>query len=369
MSNSVHEVLFSLCGSPISLKELSEMHVLAKSEVEEVLEELHDTNFVKKLNDEYVATLPVFTDKLMRNVSSKTKRIALEMSEAAEKFIDDMILKWERSKSPLEWSSVAHLLVGVFGLDHLFLRAVKGLERKNDVWEYRSRGQRFVPAFFLERGKNFTVFGANTYTKFKMLQLHGTLFKREGTLMEILSNKDAMSLLARIKSNKQKIQGKREVMESLALYNWLKKDNGTYRLSIPVVHMKEIQNMIPLMADLSISAAETMFKHYDYILQMFKDTSFASYLDGPGDYIDYIYHVLMYQTIEHLMNKKRLPAIPKPTPWNIGVFLLRGNTLKMLRVTIKMNQTVEERVGAKTEWGTIDVPRIISLISRITDIL
>ena len=351
--HSIYEkILFKLFNGPLSLENLAETRALTKPKVKAALKELQDAKFVKNLNGKYGSTLPVFTDELMRDTSLKTERIAFEMSKMVEKHVDKLIFEWERTRSPLKWNLVAHMLVDAFALDFMFLRAIKGLEKKNGVWENRSKGQRLVPALFLERGEHFTNFGVNTYTEPKLLELHGTLFEREQGLTEILSDEDAKSVLARAKSSGQVVQGKLEVTHFLLRYNWVQKEDEAYRLSIPFVHLKEIQRMLPSLAELSVSAAETAFEHYAFILQMFQGTPFASYLDGPGDYIDYVYHILMYQTIEQLIKRGKLPDIPKPAPWNIGVFLLGGNDSQMLQTVIKMNEAVDKIVGVKTGWVT-----------------
>lgn len=70
------------------------------------------------------------------------------------------------------------------------------------------------------------------------------------------------------------------------------------------------------------SAAEVVFENFSVILEAYEKSPYSNYLDGSGDYIQYVYHVLIYASIEKLIEKGFLPAVPKPVPGYFGAFIL-----------------------------------------------
>lgn len=345
------KIIANLIDGALNINQLQKQTKLNKQEYEKCIKELLEAKLIQKTNHKLSNTLPVFTEQTMQNISKQTENIAAEEADTVEKHLENLAQKWEQLGNMPEWNILSHLVADVFILDILFLRAIKSLEKKNGFWEKRTEGQRILPAFFLEHTENLLNFGVNTYMPPNIIELHGTLFKRETTLTKLLLNKEVWHTLKKLKTPQEPLTLNKETQKLLAKYKWIKKKNNGYYLTIPIVQLETIETIIPELAQASVSAAQTVINHYPQITQMFQNSPFAKYLKAPGDYIDYVHHIIMLQTIQKLINKKALPKIPKPTPWNIGVYLLPGKTRKILKTFFKTYKTITKITGTETEWG------------------
>lgn len=110
-------------------------------------------------------------------------------------------------------------------------------------------------------------------------------------------------------------ENENKILEALG---WKEKET----LLVPVLDENTRKNLIPLIEKTGEGAADTVFQNFDIIMDAFQKSPYAKFLDGAGDYIQYCYHVLMYLTIESLIQKGFLPPIPAPFPEYFGAYVV-----------------------------------------------
>jgi len=350
------KIILSLIDKPLPLEEIVKKTGLNVDECKLYLKDLTRSKLLRERNGVFSNVIPCFDTKNMKKLSKKAEKITGGMVEVAEEYVNELAHEWEKNGKDWSWGQVSHFFIDMFVLDILFLRAIKSLEKKNGVWEKRTTGQRVVPAFFIEQNKDYQIFGVNTYITKKLVILHGSIFEREEReLIKLFESRKVWQAVNRLKVSRKVFELDEEIAKLMLEFNWIEKENGEYHLTIPVIHAKEIERFIPKMAEASVSIAEKAIEHYPKIIEMYEKSPYALYLEGPGDFIDYIYHVMMLKTILKLMRKGLLPKIPKPTPWNVGVYLLDGKISEIMGMFFKMYKEVRKMTGVETEWGKISL--------------
>jgi len=325
---AAEQFLLTIAQKPLSKEQILKQSRLSTEEINDVTTFLQSLNMIALKDNMWTTTLPVITGQemitLRKNLSPLADKIALDVSS----FIPQIknIYAQNRIASDPEWDEMAHLFISYFLLDISFLRFLRMSENKKGIRQYYSERQNILPAFFLELGKNFTNFGCNSYsfsndeksTKVYVFVLHGTLFDRQRILVNMYENNpDFASALFKL-IPQAKIQsfsdGEKKIFKAL---NWMDKDE----VLVPVMDGSIRKYLMPAVSKAAGTAAEEVFENFNVILDAFKNSLYSKFLDGAGDYIQYCYHVLMYLSIENLIQKGLLPPIPKPTPEYIGIYV------------------------------------------------
>jgi len=326
---AAEQFLLTIAQKPLSKEQILKQSRLSTEEINDVTTFLQSLNMIALKDNMWTTTLPVITGQemitLRKNLSPLADKIALDVSS----FIPQIknIYAQNRIASDPEWDEMAHLFISYFLLDISFLRFLRMSENKKGIRQYYSERQNILPAFFLELGKNFTNFGCNSYsfsndeksTKVYVFVLHGTLFDRQRILVNMYENNpDFASALFKL-IPQAKIQsfsdGEKKVFKAM---NWMDKDE----VLVPAMDGSVRKYLMPVVSKAAGTAAEEVFENFDVILDAFKNSLYSKFLDGAGDYIQYCYHVLMYLSIENLVQKGLLPPIPKPTPEYFGIYIL-----------------------------------------------
>ena len=149
--------------------------------------------------------------------------------------------------------------------------------------------------------------------------LHGTLFERlQISLNKYEKNPDLSSALFKLTLKEEKSSLSEPESKILDDLGWLENDE----MKVPMIDSRIRAQLTPPLAKAAEGTAEVVFENFDIILDTFRESPYSKFLDGAGDYIQYSYHVLMYLTIEKLIQEGILPAIPKPLPEYIGTYVL-----------------------------------------------
>ncbi len=323
------KVLLSIACQPQSKDQIIKQRNLSENEFEEISSLLLSLNMISSRDGAWTTSLPVFTGQEMAYLRQRLSPLADKITGVTANSalqIKDLYDQNRLSSDP-EWRDSAHLFISYFLLDTFLLRSLSQLEEKKGVKQYYSEKQKIIPAFFLEIGENFTNFGCNSYS-FKgnennqsiyVFVLHGTLFERiQISLNKYEKNPDLSSALFKLipQEGKPSLSDKeKKILENL---EWLENDE----LKVPMINSRIRVSLTPPLAKAAESTAEVVFENFDIILDAFNDSPYSKFLDGAGDYIQYSYHMLMYLTIEKLIQQGVLPDIPKPLPEYFGTYML-----------------------------------------------
>jgi len=323
------KMLLSMACQPLSKEKITQLSGLPDDEFEEISSLLLSLNMISLKDSIWATTLPVLTGREMANLRRKLSSLADKMAGAVSRSIPHIegLYRKNRIPSDPEWEETAHLFISYFLLDTFLLRSLSSMEGKKGFRQYYSEKQKIIPAFFLETGENFTNFGCNSYS-FKgdeknrsifVFVLHGTLFERiQISLNKYEKNPDFSSALFKLIPQEVKPSLSDQEKKILENLGWLENDE----LKVPMIDSRIRASLTPPLAKAAESMAEVVFENFDIILDAFNESPYSKFLDGAGDYIQYIYHVLMYLTIEKLIRQGILPAIPEPLPEYFGTYIL-----------------------------------------------
>ncbi len=325
------KMLKSIACQPLSKEQIIIQSGLSEDEFEEISSLLLSLNMISLKNDTWTTTLPVLTGREMAVLRQKLSPLADKMAEASSSSVPQIKNLYDQNRllSDSEWEETAHLFISYFLLDTFLLRSLITLEEKRGFRQHYSEKQKIIPAFFLETGENFTNFGCNSYS-FKgkensqniyVFVLHGTLFERiQISLNRYEKNPDLSSALFKLILTEEKPSLSDQESKILDDLGWLEQD----KLKVPMINSRIRAPLTPPLAKAAESTAEVVFENFNIILDTFRDSPYSKFLDGAGDYIQYSYHVLMYLTIEKLIQQGILPAIPKPLPEYFGTYVLHS---------------------------------------------
>jgi hypothetical protein len=323
------KVLLSIACQPLSKEQIIQQSSLSEDEFEEISSLLLSLNMIFTKKGTWATTLPVLTGKEMAVLRQKLSPLADKMAEVTSSSVPRIKDLYDQNRLPSdpEWRETAHLFISYFLLDTFLLRSLGTLEEKKGFRHYYSEKQQIIPAFFLETGENFTNFGCNSYS-FKgnknnksiyVFVLHGTLFGRiQIPLNKYENNPDLSSALFKLIPQKGKpslSDKEKKILENLG---WLENDEP----KVPMIDSQMRASLAPPLTKAAESTAEVVFENFKVVLNAFESSPYFKFLEGAGDYIQYSYHVLMYLTIEKLIQQGVLPDIPKPLPEYFGTYVL-----------------------------------------------
>jgi hypothetical protein len=323
------KMLLSIACKPLSKEQIIQQSGISEDEFEEISSLLLSLNMISTKNGTWATNLPVLTGREMAALHQKLSPLADKIAEATSSSISQIknLYDQNRLSSDPEWEETAHLFISYFLLDTFLLRSLSTLEENKGFRQYYSEKQKIIPAFFLEAGENFTNFGCNSYS-FKgkennqniyVFVLHGTLFERiQISLNKYEKNPDLSSALFKLILKEEKPSLSEQESRTLNDLGWLENDE----LKVPMIDSRIRTPLTPPLAKAAESTAEVVMENFDVILNAFQSSPYSKFLDGAGDYIQHSYHILMYLTIEKLIQQGILPAIPKPLPEYFGTYVL-----------------------------------------------
>lgn len=326
---AAEQFLLTIAKNPLSKEQILERSHLSAEEMTDAADFLQSLNMIALKDNLWATNLPVITGQEMIALRKDLSPLADKIAVVISYFIPQIknIYNQYRIISDPEWDKMAHLFISYFLLDTSFLRFLRMSENEKGFRQFYSEKQNIIPAFFLELGENFTNFGCNSYSisydeknaQVYVFVLHGTLFDRRQILVNRYEkNPDFSSALLKLipQTGKPSFSDtEKKIFEAL---EWMDK----YEVLVPVMDIRARKHLMPLMSKAAGTAAEEVFENFDVILDAFKNSSYSKFLDGAGDYIQYCYHVLMYLSIENLIQKGLLPPIPKPAPGYFGTYIL-----------------------------------------------
>ena len=326
---AAEKLLLAISQKPLSKEKILEQTHLSPGEFDDISSLLLSLNMVASVADTWVTTLPVITDQEMSALRETLSPLADNIAVDVTHFIPQIKNTYDeyRSSSDPEWEKVAHLFISYFMLDISLLGSLRALENKKGFRQYYSEKQKIIPAFFLETGKNFTNFGCNSYSfvsddkkiRVFVFVLHGTLFDRiQIQVNRYENNLDFKSALFRLipqDGNLPLSDKEKKILEPL---EWIEEG----KLMVPVMDGNVRKHLSSITAKAAENAAEKTFKNFGVILDAFQRSPYSKFLDGAGDYIQYSYHILMYLSIEKLIERGLLPPIPRPVPSYFGTYII-----------------------------------------------
>lgn len=324
-------VLLALAQQPLTEKAIAETCSIPLSRLQHLLNVLQSLNRLKKYNgNQWATTVPVVTDKQMIRIRKSLIPLARKVALYLEEKVPRIKHAYEKGKLATDpsWEKAAHLIIDKLIIDATFHGAIGALERQQGMKKYYSRDQRQLPAFYLELGPNFSNFGVNWYAfkkgdiKREVYILHGKLFNRFDIPFERYRGDQKMSALLHRVSLDGGLQNLTEdeirILEDMG---WVVAN----KLAPPIINADSIKAFKADLETIGREGAEVMFTNYSIILDSFKNSPYAGFMNGGGDYIQVCYHVLFSLIIEELIHVGALPAIPTPVPAHLGVYITVGS--------------------------------------------
>jgi hypothetical protein len=325
-----NRLLLALAERPLSEKDILDTSGLSRSQMEPLISKLDSIKMIRRDDrNRWALTVPVITDARMQSIRNDL----IPMADGVVQYLKDETVQlkalYDRLKSSQDpaWEDVAHLVLDKFLVDGYFHRSIGDLERKHGIKEFYNQAQKHLPAFFLERGKNFSTFGVNWYPfpgeseQREVYVLHGAVMDRYNIPMNRFRDNEEFSsaifALAPGGGIHSLTDKDKEILEELG---WIEGD----RLLVPVVAGDTIRALFPSCELIGRRAAEVAFESHSLIIDSFNDSPYSEFMEGSGDFIQVCYHTLFCLIIERLVDGGVLPQIPKPVPEYFGVFFVFG---------------------------------------------
>ena len=198
------------------------------------------------------------------------------------------------------------------------LSCVENLLAKERLLDGWTKDQLLVPFFGIEVGPNMLNFGVNSefLNAFGVSAMHGSMIKRKISLSQV------MKILKEEKESLLKLcEGKQPKITPVGLVKiGIVKFCENYELTIPLLKDKDKEIMTETVIVVAHEAAKEVISRYDMIKAMFKDLKYSKWLDGIGDFAEYILHAVMALSIEELVKREVLPKIPEEVPASWGMW-------------------------------------------------
>lgn len=322
-------ILLAIAEQPLTEKQILERCALAPSRVRYFISNLSSIQLIKYNKDRWATTIPVITDKEMKIIKEDLTPLAYMVSQYIGNEVAQIKQLYAKAKSPLDpsWEDLAHLVIDKFLVDGSFLRAIGTLERDKGIRDLYNQSQQYLPAFFLERGDNFSTFGTNWYPfkrsdqQREVYVLHGALLDRFDILLnKYEADQNLSSALFKITPENAIHSFTNVEKEILTKLHWIAEDS----LLVPTINATTIKSLLPVIDGIAKNAAEIVFENYSTITSSFNNSTYFKFLNAGGDYIQVCYHTLFCVIIEQLVAADILPPIPEPVPEYFGVFIILG---------------------------------------------
>ena len=323
----------ALAENPRNKRQISRMSGLPESKVEELISRFQSIKLITKAKQKWAAAIPVITDKQAVAIRDSLAPMASLVAEAVKPHGSDMEALYDKEKTSSDppWDDIAHFVIDKCLVDGTFHSAVVRLAPGDIYLAHCSEDQKALPAFFLERGENFTCLGCNWYSfqedeaKREISVLHGNLMDRFDIAMNKYRANSAFSAaLFKITPAGGYSSLSGPEIEMFRDLGWI----GNERLLVPVVDAAAIKLIMPLLQELGKEMAEIVFSNYPVILDAYQDSPYSTFLEGAGDYIQVCYHALLSLVVGELVQKNVIPPIPKPVPEHFGAYITLGSVFE-----------------------------------------
>lgn len=323
----------ALAENPQNKRQISRMSGLTESKVAELISRFQSIKVIKKAEEKWVATVPVITDMQALAIRENLAPLASLVAKAVKPDVAEMAALYDEKKTSSDppWDDIAHFVIDKCLVDGTFHSAVVRLAPGDIYLAHCSEDQKALPAFFLERGVNFTCLGCNWYpfqegdSRREISVLHGNLMARFDIAMNrYRANPAFSSALFKLTPGGGYSSLSDQEIEMFRDLGWL----GEARLLVPVVDAASIKPIMPLLEELGREMAEIVFSEYSIILDVFRNSPYSSFLEGAGDYIQVCYHALLSLVVEELVRGNVIPPIPKPVPEHFGAYITLGSVFE-----------------------------------------
>ena len=323
----------ALAENPRNKRQISRMSGLNEPKIEELISRFQSIKLIKKTEEKWAATVPVITDGQALAIRENLAPLASLVAEAMQTHVGQMKVLYEKEKTlsdPL-WDDVAHFVIDKCLVDGTFHSAIVRQAPGNMYLQHCSEDQKALPAFFLERGENFTCLGCNWYSfqedeaKREISVLHGNLMERFDIAMNRYRANSAFSAaLFKItpEGGYSSLSGPEIGM--FRDLGWIGED----LFLVPVVDASSIKPIMPLLEELGKEMAEIVFSNYSIILEAYQSSPYSAFLEGAGDYIQVCYHALLSLVVEDLVQENIIPPIPSPVPEHFGAYITIGSVFE-----------------------------------------
>jgi hypothetical protein len=329
--DAIEPILLAVAEQPLSDDQILERTDLSGARLSDLLSTLSALHVIAKDGeDRWATTLPVITDDQMGRIRQSLIPMARAVAQRIGGEAPRLSALYDevRSASDPSWEDVAHLIVDKFLIDGSFHTAIGRLGRERGVREqYYSPDQQIIPAFFMERGDNFSTFGSNWYPfiegdgQREVYVLHGAVFKRYEIRMNAHRGDPVLSAALFGISPAGGIESLAEnEKDALRALDWTQDD----RLLVPVVQATTIKSLGPMLEEIGTAAADVVFENHSIIIDAFDRSPYAAFLDGGGDYLQVCYHGLFGLVLEQLAATGVVPEFPEPVPEHFGVYIIMG---------------------------------------------
>jgi len=325
---AMDSLLLAIAENPLEKSQIVSQTGLPAEEIDKLVSMAQSLSLIVPRDKARATTVPVFTGQEMAAIESSLSPLGETIASHVSAMIPQLSDTYTKARpvGDPDWDKVAHFLVDFSLMDIAFLMGLRQLETQKGSRQYYSEAQTTLPAFFLELGSNFTNFGCNYYSYaiseknigINVSVLHGTLFNRTEILMNQYENNPELPMtlfkLTPPGSKEALLEKERKLLAGLG---WLEQGKPV----VPVFDINTQIKMYPQIQKAGRAAAEIVFSNFDVLVGGFQKSVYAKFFDGAGDYLQYAYHVLMYITIEKLIQKGFLPPILQPVPKWFGTFI------------------------------------------------
>jgi hypothetical protein len=329
----VYRTLVSVAEGPRTAEEISAETGLSLDRVHEITGRLGGLWVLERGPEmRWATTLPVITDREMGRIRDGLRGIAGEVASSMGEEVSALKVAYEENKASDEpgWERMAHLILDRFLVDGAFLRALLRMEEERGLHDpFYSEAQEIIPAFFLERGENFSTFGTNSFEYERggeireVYVLHGGVLGRYTIRVNQYEDdprfSEALFGLSPGGGTQGLGQDGRDVLTAL---EWM--DEG--QVLVPVVRAESLSSLTPDLDEVAERAAEVVFLHHSEILDLFEKGEYSTFLTDPGDYIQVCYHVLFGLLVESFVSEGLVPEIPEVLPEHFGAYIVFGRT-------------------------------------------
>lgn len=328
--DAIDQVLLAIAEEPLPRDRILKRAALSRAHLLEIISSLEALHIIRQDGQGgWATTVPVFTDDELKRLRQRLARLARGVTQEVQGKLSGLVARYEQVKSPQDppWEDVAHLMIDKFIVDGTFHSAVGEVERERDGRRDHGEDQQLIPAFFLERGENFTAFGSNWYrftgrdAQREVYVLHGSMFDRYDIRMNAYRGDRNMSaaLFGITPAGGLESLGASE-RELLGTLGWI----GNDRLLVPVVQAATVKALWPALEEIGVGAAHVVSENLAVITEAFDSSPYSRFLDTDRDYVQACYHTLFGVVLGQLVEAGVVPNVPHPVPEHFGVYIIMG---------------------------------------------
>jgi hypothetical protein len=329
----LESLLLAIAERPRSEDQILEATNLSHARLRDLLARLSSVRVIAQDGrGRWKTTLPVITDNQMKQIRRSLVPLARAVADNIGDAAPRLVVLYDRVKSASDprWDNVAHLVVDKFLVDGTFHTAIGELDEQHGFLQrYYSQAQRIIPAFFIERGDNFSTIGSNWYPYLhgdeqrEVYVLHGAVFDRYDIQMNAHRSDTVLTAALFGITPAGGIESlNRSERDTLRALEWVAGD----RLLVSVVRATTIKALWPLLEEIGAGAAAVVIDDHSIFTQSFDRSPYAAFLDGGGDYVQVCYHALFGLVLEQLAESGVVPRFPDPVPEHFGVYIILGKS-------------------------------------------